>query len=168
MLWVIIAYICGFISCAVICYYLRPVQQPAPVQPVVINIPKKTEHMVLSKYKTASCTNDGTCGFERTGHISECFFHHGKDRRRDPFTFTYHPTMCMITHGTENTDSCYYCHNGVEIAFHPRVYKTQLCKAGSERNREFCSFYHSIHDQRKKVYDPPKKSVAQELTTWRN
>lgn len=108
---------------------------------------ERPEHArYLYTFKTQPCR-------ELLCEDGECWNYHGfKDRRRIPqfnpstLNFAYSTTLC--TSATCSYPDCPSSHNGLEMSFHPVLYKTKLCTGRLEDGRcnvrgLHCAYAHS-------------------------
>ncbi|KAL7667974.1 hypothetical protein ACOME3_008695 [Neoechinorhynchus agilis] len=108
---------------------------------------------VLEWYKTEPCKRPARIC--RQGYACPQY-HNPRDRRRNPFVFTYRSTPCPNVKQSdewnepslcESGDLCAFCHTRTEQQFHPEIYKTTKCNDIVQHmycpRGTFCAFAHS-------------------------
>lgn len=106
-------------------------------------------HLILENFKTSPCP-------QKTEHnrIKCPFYHSSKDYRRNASLCRYTSFKCP--HSSEGKpchqgDACSYCHNSVELNYHPNNYKRRFCiyfpdNLDKCKFGEYCSYAHSDQD----------------------
>jgi hypothetical protein len=139
---------------------MNETRAPAPrgeVSGLSADSPWLEKNYFLAHFKVHKCNST------QTHDQKTCpMFHRSSDCRRNPFTdeactsLAYHQELCPnVVPGSETgsnsdfcDDSCRYCHNNVEIMYHPDRFRKKFCKNHGDGSDSkcpygfFCSFAH--------------------------
>lgn len=116
----------------------------------------------IDTYKTVKCE------IVDQHNYRNCHFYHENlvkdDKRRSLKEFRYVAEMCSDCSQCDRGDSCEFCHNLIELNYHPRVYKTKLCMYKENcLSKEECPYYHiecndKVNDKAKEIDSLIKKN----------
>ena len=98
---------------------------------LVVSAPDEERHReFMTMFKTVRCLDP----LEHS-HISCMYYHSAVDRRRDPYgDVPYDMSECLKlpfpgAGWCSDGDSCTHSHNQMEMAYHPRQFKTNMCES---------------------------------------